>query len=522
VAAKLPLFYLVTSYGKSKMKIPVCLGAMLLVCALVFDDCKYHPGAEDAADRRLVQKYCSACHQPVFPAMLDSATWIDHVLPAMAPKLGIGVWGKNEYYHNPRSKAAISFEEWSQLVSYYSRAAPEKLPVKDTMPLLNDWAVFRLRLPDWKDTLHIVNTSLVSIDTLQHVIYTGDATSNDLYRWDSALHPFLLRRLPSAPVDLRIMQDSIRKKAVLTCIGTIQALDIANGEVLPAGLSDEKDPVSAIAVALPRPLQAVPGDFDQDGLTDWVVCAFGHNQGGLYLLHQLSTGRYEKKAIREVPGAEQAVVGDFNHDGWPDIMALFAQADEGIWLFLNDHKGGFSSKRLLQFPPVYGSTSFQLADFNHDGKPDILYTCGDNADYSQILKPFHGLYIFLNQGNDRYRQAYFYPLNGCTRAVATDFDGDGDLDIAAIAFFADFGEDPIRTFVYLEQTSPLQFTAHAVPVSQYGRWIRMDVGDFDGDGYKDIVLGNYAQGLVIQKDIRTGWNKYLPFILLKNTGRHEQ
>src|SRR5699024_1228205 len=147
-----------------------------------------------------------------------------------------------------------------------------------------------------------------------------------------------------------------------------------------------------------------------------------------YSYTQQPDSSFKKKVIRDVPGAIEAYVRDFNHDGWPDVMVLFAQAKEGIWLFTNDKKGGFKQRNLLRFPPVYGSDGFQLADFNHDGKPDILYVAGDNADYSSILKPYHGVYIFMNHGNYHYKKAWFYHINGATKAVAVDFDNDGDLD----------------------------------------------------------------------------------------------
>ena len=34
-------------------------------------------------------------------------------------------------------------------------------------------------------------------------------------------------------------------------------------------------------------------------------------------------------------GAIQAIVSDYNHDGLPDIWALFAQGNEGIYLLTN-------------------------------------------------------------------------------------------------------------------------------------------------------------------------------------------
>ncbi len=223
--------------------------------------------------------------------------------------------------------------------------------------------------------------------------------------------------------------------------------------------------------------------------------------------------------MKAIPGATQVITGDFNHDGWPDFMALFAHADEGIRLFTNDRNGGFRERNLLTFPPVYGSTSFQLADFNRDGLPDIVYTCGDNSDYSRILKPYHGVYLFTNQGGNRFKQTYFYPIDGCTKAVAADFDGDGDTDLATIAFFADFQEKPDRTFLYFEQKGPSQFQPHAVPVHTYGRWLCLDAGDWDHDGDPDLVLGNYARGFLNEPGFEPVWNRSLPLIVLENRTR---
>jgi hypothetical protein len=266
-----------------------------------------------------------------------------------------------------------------------------------------------------------------------------------------------------------------------------------------------------------RPIQSTPIDFNNDGLMDYAVSAFGHNRGGLYLLKQLSDHTFQKVPVREIPGATMSHIRDFNRDGWPDIITLFAHGDEGIWVFLNDRKGGFTARNLLRFPPVYGSSSFQLADMNHDGKEDIVYTAGDNSDYSRILKPYHGLYIFIQSGNFEFRQSFFYPINGCTKAMVSDFDKDGDIDIATIAFFPDLKNKPEETFTYFEQNNADKtLRANAVPVHRDGRWICMDVNDFDGDGDDDIILGNYSKGFLNQEHVQPSWNVHLPFIVLKN------
>ena len=51
---------------------------------------------------------------------------------------------------------------------------------------------------------------------------------------------------------------------------------------------------------------------------------------------------------------------------------------------------------------MYGSSYLELADMNNDGHLDILYTNGDNADYSYVLKKYHGLRIFINDGKNQF------------------------------------------------------------------------------------------------------------------------
>ena len=180
-------------------------------------------------------------------------------------------------------------------------------------------------------------------------------------------------------------------------------------------------------------------------------------------------------------------------------MVLFAQAKEGIYLFLNKGNGVFETKDILHFPPVYGSTYFELVDFNGDGKKDILYTCGDNADYSQVLKYYHGVYLFINEGNFIQKQKYFFPLHGAFKAMSSDFDQDGDLDIAAISYFTDKINQPEENFVLLEQTGELKFTPATIKESTMGRWITMDAGDVDSDGDIDIVIGSlYLPNEILQ------------------------
>ncbi len=119
----------------------------------------------------------------------------------------------------------------------------------------------------------------------------------------------------------------------------------------------------------------------------------------------------------------------------------------------------------------------------------------------------------MNDGHDNFTQSYFYHMNGCYKAIARDLSGTGQLDIAAIAYFADFTKDP--GFVYLKNTGGLNYTPYMVPGCDKGRWITIDVNDVDGDGKPDILLGNCSIGPTINKSLND-WKNGPPFLLLKN------
>ena len=477
---------------------------------------------------KLAAMYCQSCHMLPDPSLLNSSVWEKGILPNMAPRLGIFKY-KDRYYptlKNDRdldpgyypATAVMNDEQWQHIIDYYTSVSPDTLPGQPSKKkIINSLPLFT---PDTSYPALYFNsaTSYLKINPpgINATLIVSDAIKKSTYFLDKNLK-LTDSILTNGPiVDL----DFTDNKLVACNIGILfpnngkhgkaQILNNVNGKIFidSATLFD----------TLRRPVQITAADLNKDGKMDYIVCEFGFLNGSLSWMENKGNHKFEKHILRNVPGAIKAYVQDYNHDGLPDIWVLFAQGEEGIFLFTNKGQGNFSQEEVLRFPPVYGSSYFELDDFNKDGFPDILYTCGDNADYSPILKPFHGVYIFMNDKTNHFKQQYFYPINGCYKAIARDYDGDGDLDIATISFFADYAHHPEEGFVYLKNEGNMNFTPYSLPATQSGRWLTMDVGDVNGDGKPDIVLGNFSIGPAFNR-AGIDWKKSPPFLILMNTGK---
>src|SRR3569833_1524172 len=294
----------------------------------------------------LAHIYCTSCHQYPEPSFLDKDTWVKSVLPAMAVRLNLEDFHGN---YGMTIASAISVPDFKDIVAFYKGAAPQKLVIPPDSASV-DWAIFSLQKP--LDVSYEpgngANTVMVKYNPADKKLYAGDMRNN-LFTWDVNLKPTLVAKMPSPPVHANFYQATGRNFANITCIGILTPNDLLKGSLLTIGLgnSSETKP-RIIADSLARPVQTVSADFNKDGLTDYVTCGFGNNKGNLYLFMQQPGHSFKKSVLRAMPGSESLVTGDFNNGGYTDLMCLFAQADVGIWMFINDRKGGFITKNILQ------------------------------------------------------------------------------------------------------------------------------------------------------------------------------
>ncbi|GAA3562021.1 VCBS repeat-containing protein [Snuella lapsa] len=473
---------------------------------------------------QLAKIYCKMCHLFPEPNLLDKETWVSGVLPNMALRLGIRANSVDPYEGLLEEEVSIikplgvypeasllSVEQWNKIVDYYVREAPsEPLGQKRTSAIAN------IGLPNFKvKSISIGDkplpmTSMLKFDDSNAELYVGDA-QGVMYVMDSKMRLKNTWPVSNAPVDIDFPKG---KEPRVLSIGVFRPSDQKLGSLTSLYKDKSSGHFEVDLQQLPRPVQFQTGDLNMDGKEDIVICGFGNHSGKLFWLDNFEVDKAH--VLKEMPGARKVVLKDLNNDNKLDIVVLMAQAWEQMSIFYNQGNNTFREKTVLRFPPVYGVSCFELTDFNKDGYLDILITNGDNWDFSPIRKNYHGVRIYLNDGQDNFEEAYFYPLYGATKAVARDFDADGDLDIAAISFYSDF-DIPEQSFVYLSNEGNMEFKAFSTPEAANGKWLTMEVADLDVDGDLDIVLGSYFHNVgEMTKLIFKGVLSFPQIIVLNN------
>ena len=443
--------------------------------------------------------HCGACHLPPDPALLPKEVWERSVLPRMGYYLGFRDSLVNPYQSiSPADRMLVEqaqlFPEnpllepadWTGIRAYYLSLAPDSLPAlaPSTPAPIRQFDVHSISLEQAGNPY----TAMIRFDSL-----TGQWMLSDIdgrfMQVTAAGKVGQLQQTISPVVDWQRRGNA----AYLLEIGTFHPSDQALGTFSKA--SDKKN--IPIIKGLKRPVTFDLADFDQDGSLDVVVGNFGYYFGDLSWYKLVNDQAVARQTLLALPGTTKVIATDVNQDALPDIIALIGQGAEQVSAWINDGKGRFRQETWLRFPPVYGSSDLAWTDINGDGHRDLVIANGDNADFSIVPKPYHGLRIYLNDGSNHFSEAYFYPMYGCTQVQAADFDQDGDIDLAATAFFPAYNIRPEASFVYLENQSAgarIDFTPSGLPDGQMGRWLVLNQGDPDRDGDIDLLLGGFHIG----------------------------
>ncbi|WP_339728498.1 VCBS repeat-containing protein [uncultured Gimesia sp.] len=438
-----------------------------------------------------IQSFCGSCHLCPDPNVLTKEFW----------RLQI----PREYAHYEQSQhKQLRVPPMPEVIQYFVSQAPEKhaLPGQIVNPLPGPVSFRKQEIqnsvanqlpgvsdlnwrPGKEGAGELLITDLGSGEIGRILFTAGKPTFQSLAKLK---HPAHIER-----ADLN--QDQ-HDDYLIADLGSFGPEDHDRGKVtlLKFDEKTQKYQPQHLQEGLGRVADTKAADFDGDGDLDIIVAEFGwQNTGQLLYLKNVSPSisdlQFDLQVLDDRHGASHMLITDFNQDGLLDFVTLFSQEHEIIVAFINQGAGHFKKETVYQAPdPAYGSSSISLVDLDQDGNLDLLYTNGDTMD-SFELRPSHSLQWLENTGSFPFRHHRIAPLTGAYCATHGDFDGDGDIDLAACTMTWDY-QEPRNTIVWYEQQKPGEFIPHPLDYS-HGQHAVIEAGDFDADGDLDLAVGNF-------------------------------
>jgi len=221
------------------------------------------------------------------------------------------------------------------------------------------------------------------------------------------------------------------------------------------------------------------GDFNHDGIPDLAVS--NHNDGTLSILIGQAAGGYvaattiQYRAFLNVFSQGSVSVADLNRDGWDDVVVA-SNGSTGVFVILGTGSATFGAPTLVG---VGTSVLFAtIADVNRDGIPDIVAAENNTSRLS----------VLLGVGNGTFAAPTRVATGAGPFAVAVaDFDGDGKLDLAS----ANVSVNSVSVFYGNGAGAFALQTTVAAPGPSLGI-TSVAAGDVNGDGFADLVTTSQA------------------------------
>jgi hypothetical protein len=232
-----------------------------------------------------------------------------------------------------------------------------------------------------------------------------------------------------------------------------------------------------------RPFFLVTTDFNRDGKLD---VAFGDSPSpaGISVLLGKGDGSFEAPSNYAVPGWH-FLAADLNNDGKPDIVT--APTTTSIAVLLNNGNGTFQNPQTYPIAqPIV--RVFAVADFNGDGVADLFtlgrMTAGNSMRFiSVLLGNGDGTFQIPMNSNGNWGQG-----SGPYSIAVGDFDRDGKTDVAVTDEF----------LTVLRGNGDGTFKTPAAPMAVLNTSTDVKASDFNGDGKLDLVSAGVFSGNNLQ------------------------
>jgi len=209
------------------------------------------------------------------------------------------------------------------------------------------------------------------------------------------------------------------------------------------------------------------GDFNGDGKLDLIVA----NQASstLSVLLGNGDGTFQAQMVTTLLTGQYPsafAVGDFNGDKKLDVAVLLSLPPQGTYaIAVLPGNGDGTFQAAVNYSSGAQPSSIQTADFNGDGKADLVTLNFDNG--GQVS-------VYLGNGDGTFQPAMNTPVTASfSEVVVADFNHDGRADVAVQGFVLLGNGD--GTF-----QPPIPEVAGPVSVA----------GDFNGDGILDLASSN--------------------------------
>jgi hypothetical protein len=228
-------------------------------------------------------------------------------------------------------------------------------------------------------------------------------------------------------------------------------------------------------------------DFDGDGKLDVAVPSYNANM--VSILRNTSTPgtiSFAAKVDFNLPGQGfNSAVADFNMDGKPDLVVTTIFANK-ITVFPNTSTiGTISFGTSFDFTTGASVTSVDAGDINLDGKPEILVA---NAG-SNTISVYRNVHTTGSLISTSFAAKFDIAVTNPVAVKAVDFDGDGTLDIGVTNGTGPHYFSVLRNLYTTGALNASSFATKVDVATGAGPQF-FSTGDINGDGKVDIVTPN--------------------------------
>jgi hypothetical protein len=234
------------------------------------------------------------------------------------------------------------------------------------------------------------------------------------------------------------------------------------------------------------PHEVVIADFNRDGNLD-LAYALDRDEGGIEITLGAGDGVHWDRHFGLIlsRGVEGLAVADLNNDGLPDIVATNAVTGQ-VCVAYNTGNGNLSTVEIYKVGA--SPRNVVIGDFNHDRYPDFATVNTDGGTVSIYFQNPAAPAAGPHFGN----RVTLTGVGVSPRDIeAVDADGDGVVDLA----ISDYGEN--RLLVLKNDGTGHFPVAGRVRVESVTNPRTLAIGDYDEDGRPDILVGNQRNGAVI-------------------------